>query len=142
MIIRTFEEGDGLRCAGNDFVMLLSRDETRACEAVLQTVRPGAATPSNTHKTFMQIYLIWSGSARVFIGEEMREISAPAIAFVPHRTIHWVENLSATEELRYLYISVWPDGIPAAEFDGGWRQVYGKIIDEYVGRGFAVDPKT
>ena len=140
-MIRTFDEGDGFRCAGNDFVMLLPRDETGSCEAVLQIVRPGATTPSNTHETFLQIYLIWSGSAKVFIGEQVRAVSAPAIAFVPPKTVHWVENLSATEELRYLYISVWPDGIPAAESEGGWRHVYGKIIDEYVGRGYAVNPE-
>jgi quercetin dioxygenase-like cupin family protein len=141
MWIKQFEQGDGFRCAGNDFVMLLPRDETRACEAVLQIVRPGATTPSNTHEKFMQIYLIWSGSAKVFIGDDVKEVTAPAIAFVPPKTIHWVENLSAENELRYLYISVWPDGIPHEEFDGGWRNVYGKIIDEYVERGFAVNPE-
>lgn len=141
MWIKQFAQGDSFRCAGNDFVMLLPRDETRACEAVLQLVRPGASTPSNTHETFMQIYLIWSGSAKVFIGDEVEEVTAPAIAFVPPGTLHWVENLSAKKELQYLYISVWPQGIPAEEFDGGWRNVYGKIIDGYVSRGYAVDPQ-
>ncbi len=139
MLIKQFSEGESFRCAGNDFVMLLPRDETKACEVVLQIVRPGATTPSNTHETFMQIYLLWSGRAKVVIGSESAEVSAPAIAFVPPRAIHWVENLSPDQELRYLYVSVWPDGIPAEEFEGGWKHVYGKIIDGYVNRGYPVD---
>jgi hypothetical protein len=41
--------------------------------------------------------------------------------------------------LHYLYISVWPDGIPAEEREGGWKKVYEKIIDSYVSRGYPVD---
>ena len=64
MFIRQFSEGEPFRCAGNEFAMLLPRDETDACEAVLQMVRPGGTTPPNSHETFMQIYLFWSGEAR------------------------------------------------------------------------------
>ena len=139
MFIKQFSDGEPFRCAGNEFVMLLPRDETGACEAVLQMVRPGGVTPSNSHETFMQIYLLWSGEARVFIGGEMRQVRAPAVAFVPPRTEHWVENVSADRELHYLYISVWPNGIPPEESEGGWKQVYAKIIDSYVSRGYPVD---
>ena len=139
MFIRQFSEGDPFRCAGNEFVMLLPRDETGACEAVLQMVRPGGVTPPNSHDTFMQIYLIWSGAARVYIGSEMKQVQAPAVAFVPQRTEHWVENALDDKELHYLYISVWPKGIPKEESDGGWKQVYARIIDSYVSRGYPVD---
>ncbi|MGC9223763.1 MAG: cupin domain-containing protein [Terracidiphilus sp.] len=139
MFIKQFSDGEPFRCAGNEFVMLLPRDETGACEAVLQMVRPGGVTPSNSHETFMQIYLLWSGEARVFIGGEMRQVCAPAVAFVPPRTEHWVENVSADRELHYLYISVWPNDIPREESEGGWKQVYAKIIDSYVSRGYPVD---
>src|ERR1035441_7598358 len=67
MFIRQFSEGEPFRCAGNEFVMLLPRDATGACEAVLQMVRPGGTTPPNSHETFMQVYLIWAGEARVYI---------------------------------------------------------------------------
>jgi len=136
MYAKQFSEGDPFRCAGNEFVMLLPRDETGACEAVLQMVRPGATTPSNSHETFMQVYLIWSGEAEVFIGGESRRVSAPAVAFVPPRTEHWVTNVMADRELHYLYISVWPEGIPREESEGGWKQVYAKIIDSYASRGY------
>jgi mannose-6-phosphate isomerase-like protein (cupin superfamily) len=139
MFIRQFSEGEPFRCAGNEFVMLLPRDETGACEAVLQMVRPGATTPSNSHEKFMQIYLFWAGEAKVYIGGEMKQVHAPAVAFVPPCTEHWVENTLADRELHYLYISVWPEGIPPEEREGGWKQVYAKIIDSYVSRGYPVD---
>jgi mannose-6-phosphate isomerase-like protein (cupin superfamily) len=140
MFAKQFHEGEPFRCAGNDFVMLLPRDETRACEAVLQMVRPGGTTPPNSHETFMQIYLIWSGEAIVFIGGESKRLAAPAVAFVPPRTEHWVENLQPDRELHYLYISVWPNGIPPEEIEGGWKKVYAGIIDTYVSRGYPVEP--
>lgn len=139
MYARSFSEGEPFRCAGNEFVMLLPRDHTGACEAVLQMVRPGATTPSNSHQTFMQIYLIWSGEAEIFIGSESRRVTAPAIAFVPPSTEHWVTNLLADRELHYLYISVWPDGIPREESEGGWKDVYAKIIDSYASRGYPAE---
>jgi mannose-6-phosphate isomerase-like protein (cupin superfamily) len=141
MYVRQFTDGEPFRCAGNNFVMLLPRDETKACEAVLQIVRPGGVTPSNSHDTFMQIYLIWKGEAKIVIGGDSKHVTAPAIAFVPPRTEHWVENLQQNQELHYLYISVWPNGIPAAEIEGGWKKVYAGIIDEYVNRGYPVDAK-
>lgn len=139
MFVKQFSEGDPFRCAGNEFVMLLPREVTGACEAVLQMVRPGATTPSNSHDTFMQVYLIWSGEADVFIGSESRRISAPAVAFVPPRTEHRVRNVLHDRELHYLYISVWPDGIPHEESEGGWKQVYAKIIESYASRGYPAE---
>ncbi len=66
-------------------------------------------------------------------------MAAPAVALVPPRTDHWVVNLLPDRELHYLYISVWPDGIPANEIDGGWKKVYADIIDSYVSRGYPVE---
>ena len=139
MFVKQFSEGEPFRCAGNEFVMLLPRDITGACEVVLQMVRPGATTPPNSHDTFMQVYLIWSGEAEVFIGTESVRVKAPAVLFVPRGTTHWVVNLSTDRELHYLYMSVWPDGIPNDEIEGGWKKVYAGIIDSYVSRGYPVD---
>jgi quercetin dioxygenase-like cupin family protein len=142
MYAKQFSEGDPFRCAGNEFIMLLPRDLTGACEAVLQMVRPGATTPSNSHETFMQVYLFWSGEAEVFIGSDSKRVSSPAIAFIPPRTEHWVTNLRPDRELHYLYLSVWPEGIPPEESEGGWKQVYAKIIDSYASRGYPAEIET
>lgn len=136
MWIRSFAEGEPFRCAGNDFVMLLPRDLTDCCGVVLQIVQPGAQTPPNAHETFLQVYLILSGTADVKIGEESKVVSGPAVALIPPKTNHWVVNASADVPLQYLYMSVWPQGIPAAEKEGGWRRVYRQIIQEYADRGY------
>jgi quercetin dioxygenase-like cupin family protein len=141
MYVKQFSEGEPFRCAGNEFVMLLPRDNTCVCEAVLQMVRPGATTPSNSHDTFMQVYLIWSGEAEVFIGNESRRVAAPAVAFIPPQTEHWVTNLLKDRELHYIYLNVWPNGIPQDESEGGWKQVYSKIIDSYASRGYPAELK-
>lgn len=141
MYVKQFSEGEPFRCAGNEFVMLLPREQTSTCEVVLQMVRPGATTPSNSHETFMQVYLIWSGEAEIFIGTESRRVTAPALAFIPPQTEHWVNNLSQDRELHYLYMSVWPDGIPSEELEGGWKHVYSKIIDSYTSRGYPPERK-
>ena len=70
---------------------------------------------------------------------ESRLVGAPAVAYVPPHTEHWVENALTDHELHYLYISVWPNGIPAEESEGGCNNVYAKIIDSYVSRGYPVD---
>src|SRR5579883_2130903 len=119
MLIKQFNEGEPFRCAGNDFVMLLPREESGACEVVLQMVAPGGSTPPNRHDTFQQVYLIWSGLAEIHIGTERRSVIAPAVALIPSGTEHWVRNLSAENELHYLYISIWSGGIPPEEMEGG-----------------------
>jgi quercetin dioxygenase-like cupin family protein len=139
MFAQQFHEGEPFRCAGNDFVMLLPRDITQSCEAVLEMLRPGASTPPNSHKAFVQIYLIWSGKAEIHVGSETKQLTAPAVAFVPRNTEHWAVNLSSDQELHYLYISVWPKGIPENEIQGGWKKVYADIVETYVSRGYPVE---
>jgi quercetin dioxygenase-like cupin family protein len=136
MFGRGFEQGEPFQCAGNNYLMLLPRDLTDCCEVVLEEVAPGKRTPPNQHETFLQVYVVLDGHAELSIGGETREIRAPFVALIPRRTDHYVVNKSDTAPVRYLYISVWPEGIPAAEREGGWRMAYGRIIQEYADRGF------
>jgi quercetin dioxygenase-like cupin family protein len=122
-LIRTLAEGEPFRCAGNFFQMLLPRDDGECCEVVLETVGPGHSTPPNQHATFVQIYVILRGEAKVTIGPETRTVRAPAVAFIPKDMTHSVSNESISTDVEYLYVSIWPDGIPTAEKDGGWREV-------------------
>lgn len=139
MFIRTFDEGEAFRCAGNNFAMLLPREVTSQCEVVLEHVGPGRTTPPNAHAAFQQIYLVLSGKAEIHIGSEHRQIEAPAVAFIPQSTEHYVVNLSQIETLTYIYISVWPNGVPQAEINEGWRSVYDLVIKEYANRGYSQD---
>jgi Tol biopolymer transport system component len=67
----------------------------------METIEAGHATPPNAHRSFVQMYFMVSGRAHVYIGGEQREITAPAVAFVPRETEHHVENIS-DEPLQYV----------------------------------------
>ncbi|HEY7392185.1 MAG TPA: hypothetical protein VH640_26945 [Bryobacteraceae bacterium] len=59
--------------------MLIPKNKTSSFEAMLETIEPGRATPLNAHVTFVQMYFIVSGGARVYIGNESREVTGPAV---------------------------------------------------------------
>lgn len=134
MICRSLDEGERFWCAGALYTMLIPRDDTRCFEAVLETVEPGRGTPRNAHATFVQMYFIVEGLARVHIGEETREAAAPAVAYVPSRTDHHVENIGKSA-LRYIYVSIWPSGIPP-EDGHTWREAKDAMIRHYESQGY------
>lgn len=138
MYSRTKKEGETFKCAGNQFVMMLPRDVTGCCEVVLEKVAPGGKTPPNAHSTFNQIYIILSGEALVTVGDETRSLSSQSVVYIPKDTNHYVVN-TGRDEVQYLYVTIWPSGIPANELDGGWKNVYKRMIQEYVDRGYAVE---
>ncbi len=141
MFSKTFLEGEKFRCAGNEYVMLLPRDVTDCCEVVLEKVAVGRATPPNAHSTFKQIYIVLAGEAEITIGEERCRVSAPAVAYIPKNTYHCVVNTGAVQ-LQYLYVTVWPEGIPTDEKEGGWKKVYADMTQAYADRGYPVEPLT
>lgn len=134
MYSKALEEGETFRCFGNEYVMLLPRDETGCCEVVMEKVPGYGKTPPNAHATFNQVYVILAGEPLVTVGEEKRRVSPLSVVYIPKNVTHYIENLGSTE-LRYLYLTVWPDGIPPAELEGGWRNVYRRMIQEYADRG-------
>jgi len=135
MLIRTFAEGERFPCAGNEYVMLLPRDVTDCCEVVLEDIAAGSETPPNVHSTFNQVFIVLQGEAEISIGNDKRQISAPAVAYVPNNTNHSVRNVGAVN-LRYIYITIWPKGIPADEKLGGWKEACAAMVREYAERGY------
>jgi mannose-6-phosphate isomerase-like protein (cupin superfamily) len=119
--------------------MLIPRDDTQCFEAVLESVAPGQATPPNAHATFVQLYFVVAGTARIHIAGESRETSAPAVAFVPLNTDHHVENIGDSA-LQYIYVSIWPGTIPPE--DGlRWREACEAMIQGYESRGYSAQRK-
>jgi mannose-6-phosphate isomerase-like protein (cupin superfamily) len=114
--------------------MLIPRDATKCFEAVLETIEPGIVTPPNAHENFAQMYFIVSGNARVWIGNEVKDTSAPAVAYIPPKTKHYVKNVGDVP-LKYIYVSIWPGTIP--ESDGReWRKSVEDMVKMYADRGF------
>jgi mannose-6-phosphate isomerase-like protein (cupin superfamily) len=138
LICQHIDDGELFECAGNRYAMLIPRDQTRCLEAVLETVMPGGSTPPNAHETFVQLYVLLAGSARLRIGSEIREVQSPSVAFIPKQTVHCIENTGGVP-LRYLYVSIWPGAIPAEE-DRPWREICARMIADYAERGFPNGP--
>jgi mannose-6-phosphate isomerase-like protein (cupin superfamily) len=135
MICRTLNEGERFWCAGNLYTMLIPRDDTQCFEAAMETIEAGHATPANAHSSFVQMYFMVAGTARVHIGGEQRDITAPAVAFVPRQTDHYVENIG-DKPLQYIYVSIWPGTIPAE--DGlSWREACDAMVRMYDSRGYS-----
>jgi mannose-6-phosphate isomerase-like protein (cupin superfamily) len=139
MICRRLDEGEQFLCAGNLYTMLIPRDDTQCFEAALESVAPGHATPPNAHATFVQMYFVVAGRARIHIGGETTEIAAPAVAYVPLNTQHHVENIG-NSDLQYIYVSIWPGKIPPE--DGlEWREACAAMIRAYESKGYSARPK-
>lgn len=139
MICRTLDEGEQFMCAGNAYTMLIPRDDTQCFEAALETVAVGRATPPNAHATFVQMYFLVAGRARIHIGGEISETTAPAVAFVPLNTQHHVENIGDSA-LQYIYVSIWPGAIPPT--DGlRWREACEAMIQAYESKGYPAHAK-
>jgi mannose-6-phosphate isomerase-like protein (cupin superfamily) len=135
----TLDEGEPFWCAGSLYKMLIARDETRCFEAVLETIAPGRATPPNAHATFVQMYFLVEGAARVHIAGETRDITAPGVAYIPLRAEHHVENTGLTP-LKYIYVSIWPGKIPSE--DGlSWREARDSMIRYYESLGYGAQPR-
>ncbi|MBS1852744.1 MAG: cupin domain-containing protein [Acidobacteria bacterium] len=139
MICRQLNEGEEFWCAGSLYTMLIPRDDTRCFEAVMESIAPGRATPTNAHATFVQMYFMVSGKARVHIGGETKETSGPAVAFIPLNTQHHVENIGDVP-LQYIYVSIWPGEIPV-EDGRQWREARDAMVRYYESRGFPAEGK-
>ena len=135
MYCKTFDEGESFSCAGNEYLMLLPRDVTHCAEMAMERISVGGGTPPNAHDTYVQVLIILQGEAEITIGDGTRRVSAPATAFIPRNTTHHVVN-SGQVELRYVYISIWPTGIPREEMEGGWKKACTDMIQDYADRGF------
>jgi mannose-6-phosphate isomerase-like protein (cupin superfamily) len=105
----------------------------------METIAPGRATPTNAHATFVQMYFMVSGKARVHVGGGTKETSGPAVAFIPLNTQHHVENIGDVP-LQYIYVSIWPGEIPV-EDGRQWSEARDAMVRYYESRGFSAQGK-
>lgn len=126
MYTRKIADAEPFTCAGIEFGMILPRDVTNSAEVVLERLRSGQATPIDSHSTFDQIFIILSGQGLLRIGDDEQQVVAQTVAFIPRNTPHAIRCLNE-EDLIYLYINVWGQGVPEAERE--WKRVYELIHD-------------
>ena len=57
-----------------------------------------------THDDFDQVYLVYSGTGTIHLGDRSQRITEPSAIVIPHGTQHSVE-LAAGEKIRYVFVN-------------------------------------
>lgn len=106
---------------GNTYNMLLPRDISECTEAAMVRVKKGNVTPPHAHHEEEQTYFILEGKGLLKIGKEEKEVGGGTVAFIPRHSEHQI-TCTSDEDLVYIYVAVWPEGIPKDEKE--WRKAY------------------
>ena len=76
-------------------------------------VEPGGGTTPHRHEE-NEMFLVSSGTARVEVGGEVRDVSAGEVLLVPFGSQHRITNASADERLVFLNV-YWPESMARVE---------------------------
>lgn len=88
------------------FHWVLEKDEIPgSCMGLVTLKGPIHKTPA-THEDFDQVYLVFSGTATVHLGDRAIRVMEPSAVMIPAGTRHSVE-LAAGESLRYVFVNRW-----------------------------------
>ena len=90
--------------------VLLPVNITEASAAVAVRMKRREKTGKDSHPDKEQIYIVLKGEAEFMVNGEKRIVNNQTLAFVPRNTQH--EIIAISEELVYIYFSVWPGGKP------------------------------
>ena len=106
-MIRPFSEGTPYtqdEPPGATFAWLLEQDEVPGLAMGLVKLEgPIHKTPA-AHSEWEQVYLIFSGSGTVHLGEQSRDVRGPAVVVIPKHTRHSVQ-LEAGETMQYVFVN-------------------------------------
>jgi mannose-6-phosphate isomerase-like protein (cupin superfamily) len=108
------EEVEKYNLQGVEFLALLPREQTESAEVLLETYPAGTNFPLHQHEECEQIYFILQGEAQIQVDQKVSSAPKGSTVYIPRRTQHAIHN-TASEELVYLVISVYPEGYPAQE---------------------------
>jgi mannose-6-phosphate isomerase-like protein (cupin superfamily) len=128
VFVKRFEDGESVMIAGNKYRILLPRDVTSSFEVVVERVAPAAETPLNAHDDIHQAFLILEGRGLVRVADQTGEVGAGTLVFIPRYALHNIRCVGETD-LVYVYVSVWPDGVP--EDRKKWKSAYEKMQKQW-----------
>ena len=121
MYAKKYNETPNFNMFGNKYNMLLPRDMTESTEVGLVRMEKGSSTPAHAHPEEEQIYFILSGKGLLKIDKEEKEIGEGMIVYIPRNKQHEV-LCTGTNGLAYIYVAIWPEGIPVEQKD--WKKAY------------------
>ena len=119
------KEGDFYKLYGNDYHKILPRALTERVESELVELNAGDVTPNHVHSDLEQVFIILNGKVRLDIGGETKEISAPAMAYVPRNKEH---RVTALENSKYVFVSCWYDKVAPARTEQELRAYEKKLV--------------
>ena len=88
--------------------ILVGPEITEACVATMVSMKKGFETVTHAHKSEEQIFIVLEGTGLLTLEEENNEIKKGHSVYIPRNANHKI--LATSEELIYIYISVWPKG--------------------------------
>ena len=112
-VVRFDEEGFKERVRGEfdrSEDILVGPERTEACVATTVRMRQGFETETHSHFDEEQVFVILSGEGELTIEHEHREISGGMTVYIPRKARH--KLVATSEQLVYIYFSVWPEGKP------------------------------
>ncbi len=90
--------------------VLVGPELTEACVAATVRMKQGFVTELHAHDTEEQVFIVLEGTGELTIENENREINQSMAFYIPRKAKHKI--VATSEELVYIYISVWPEGKP------------------------------
>ena len=90
--------------------ILVGPELTEASVVATVRMKRGFETEVHAHHTEEQVFVVLSGTGELSIENERREISGGMVVYIPRKAKHKI--VSTSEELVYIYISIWPEGKP------------------------------
>jgi quercetin dioxygenase-like cupin family protein len=88
-------------------------------------MKRGFETKAHAHDTEEQVFIVLEGRGEITLEDEKRELEKGVLVYIPRGAKHRVVAIS--DELVYIYITIWPDGRPP----GLKAKVYqeGRVVD-------------
>ena len=105
--------------------ILVGPELTEACAAATVRMKRGFETEAHAHDTEEQLFIVLSGKGELVIEDENREISKGMTVYIPRRASHKI--VATSEELVYIYVSVWPEGKPQGLKPKAYQE--GKVLN-------------
>jgi len=111
------EELEKLNVLGTETIVKVDGRKTGGAMAVVETtVRPGDGPPKHVHTKEDELFYILDGQFRIWRGEEILDVGAGAVAFLPKNVPHTYKNIGTGPGR--LLTTITPAG-----FEGFFREV-------------------
>jgi len=90
--------------------ILVGPELTEASVVATVRMKQGFETEVHAHHTEEQVFIVLCGTGELSIENEHGEISGGMAVYIPRKAKHKI--VATSEELVYIYISIWPEGKP------------------------------